>query len=335
MSARARALVPGDLVALVATSGPTADDGQAARAAAAVETLGFRVRVYPSCTARRGYLAGSDEGRARDLQDAFADPEVAGVFCIRGGYGAGRILDKLDYGAIARNPKPFAGYSDVTALHAAFSRFCGFPTFHAPMPASDFLPEPDPVSRASFLAALLSSEPLGELGNPETPPPPGSPAPKAYVGGKARGRLAGGNLSLVAAAVGTPYAVDPRGAILFLEDVGEAPYRIDRMLCHLRLAGCFDSCAGVVLGGFSDCAPPASGPSGAAKPSLSLEEVFGDLLGSLRVPVLAGLAAGHQSPSLTLPLGVVCELDADALSLRAVEAALLPARRSAEETQAR
>jgi len=308
---RPQALRPGDTVGLAAPSGSLQDPSQADEAAALLRRLGFVPRIAPGCRVAHGYLAGDDALRAADLNALFADPGVRGIVCLKGGYGASRILDGLDYPLIARNPKVFVGYSDITALHLALDRRCGLVTLHGPVGISRALLEGDAASTASWLRALTSSEPLGRLENP-----PGAPPLRTLAGGRARGTVTGGNLSLVAASLGTPFELDARGRILFLEDVDERPYRVDRMLTQLRLAGKFRQCAGVLLGDWSGCLPEEG------KPSLGLEEVFRDLLAGAGKPVLAGFQAGHCRPTLTLPFGVEAVLDADAGSFELVEPAL-------------
>lgn len=298
--AKPKRLALGDTIGLVAPSGRVSDSERVDRAAQALEGLGFAVRVYPSCRAGYGYLAGSDEERAADLNAAFVDDAIDGIVCIKGGYGAPRILDRIDYASIARHPKLFVGYSDITAIHTALLNRCGLATIHGPMPSSDMLPEFDEFSKARWLELLAGEGAVGRL-----PRPTGVSAPKALIPGRARGILVGGNLSLVAATMGTPYQIQTGGRVLFLEDIDEAPYRIDRMLTTLRLAGVFDECAGVVLGNWNKCEADPD------RPSLDLEEVFRDTLCGAGKPVLAGLAAGHCSPSLSLPLGTMVELDAE------------------------
>lgn len=304
-----KALRPGDLIGLIAPSGSTKDAEAAAKGKAALERLGFRVKLGASALSPRyGYLAAPDELRAADLNAFFVDTEVDGIVCLKGGYGTPRILDRLDYGALAANPKLFIGYSDITGLHLAFDRYVGYPTMHGPM-AMSMSAGWDGYSRDSWLRAVAADYPLGELRNPE------GEATEALVGGKARGRLIGGNLSLVAALCGSPYALKPEGAIVFLEDVGEEPYRVDRMLNQLRLAGVFERCAAVALGGWTDCGPEDP------ERSLTLREVFMDQVAPSGRPVLAGLAAGHCTPTMSLPFGVAAELDADAGRLVILEAA--------------
>jgi muramoyltetrapeptide carboxypeptidase len=304
-----RALAPGDTLGLIAPSGGVQEPNRVERAAERLGALGFRVKQGPGCGASWGYFAGKDSIRAADINAFFADPEVDGIVCLKGGYGTPRILDHIDYASIARNPKVFVGYSDVTGLHLALGKTCGLVTFHGPMPSSDMLPEFDEFSRASWRAALMTTGPLGMLINPE------ARRLERIVGGTARGTVAGGNLSLVAATMGTPYEIDARGRILFFEDVDEAPYRVDRMLTQLRLAGKFEQCAGVLLGTWKDCVPREG------KPSLSLAQVFEEVIAPAGKPIAFGLQAGHGAPALTFPLGVEAVLYADAGTLEFVESA--------------
>lgn len=302
-----RALRPGDLLGLIAPSGP-APETTLAGAVAGLETMGFGVKVYESCRQQYGYLAGPDEIRARDVQSAFDDPQVKGIVCLKGGYGTPRILDRLDYAAIAAHPKVFAGYSDITGLHLALSRCCGLVTFHAPMPMT-LGGGRDPFTWDNWLRALTSTEPLGTLCNP-----PDEPV-ETLVPGRARGAVIGGNLSLVAASLGTPYEIDTRGRLLLLEDVGEEPYTLDRMLSQLRLAGKFADCAGVILGDYEDCGPKDD------KPALTLTQVFTDVVAPAGKPAIVNLQAGHCAHKVTVPLGVEAELDADAGTLTIMESA--------------
>jgi len=310
VAAKLRALRKGDRIGMIAPSGGASEPDRPDRAAAALAALGFEVVAGPSCRGSYGYLAGPDALRAADLDAFFADPSIAGIVCMKGGYGAPRILDALDYAAIARNPKPLVGYSDVTGLHLAIGKLCGMPTFHGPMPSSDMLPELDEYSRRSWLAALCSTSPLGRIEEPEGPV-----RMARLVGGRARGPIVGGNLSLVAATMGTPYQVDARGKLLLLEDIDEAPYRVDRMLTQLRLAGVFRDCAGVILGDFKNC------ETAPGKPTLTLMQVFEDTIAAAGKPAVYGLRAGHCSPAITLPLGVEALLDADEPRLEILESA--------------
>lgn len=285
-------LRPGDRVALVSPSGPVERD-RLDRGVELVRSLDLDVVVGAHAYDRDGYLAGTDADRAADLQRAWCDPTVHGVVCARGGYGATRVLSRLDWPALAAaGAKLLHGSSDITALHAAFAARLGARTWFGPMPASAVLADgnPEPVSWDALRAAWLDGvvDPL--------------PGTHRLAPGVAEGTLVGGNLSLLAAALGTPYAgPTAAGAIVLLEDVAEAPYRVDRMLTQLLDAGWFDRVAGIALGSWLDCGHP--------------DAVLADRLGSLGVPVLAGLDVGHDRPQRTVPLGARAHLDADALCL--------------------
>jgi len=244
-----------------------------------------------SCHSRHGYLAGADEIRLNDLHMAFADKNVKGIFAARGGYGAGRLLPYLDYDLIRKNPKIFVGYSDVTALHLAINQQCGFVTFHGPMPAADFSRGVLAFTLDSFKNMIFGS-PKGLIKNPANTPL------KTIVPGWAKGPLTGGNLCLLAASLGTPFELDASGRILFIEEIAEEPYRIDRMLLQLHQAGKLRAAAGIILGSF------------APETLETLEMCINEIIKKAGKPTIAGLACGHTSPNITLPLGRVVELDA-------------------------
>ena len=288
----------GAKVALVAPSGPVSQE-RLPLAVAFVEKMGFEPIVFDSCHAAHGYFAGDDKLRAADINRAFADPSIEGVFCIRGGYGAQRLMNLIDFGLIAAHPKFFCGYSDITALHIMINQSCGFVTFHTPMASTEFYKEVDPYTMESY-RNMLNGRWYGTFQNPADMPL------KSLVPGCARGVLTGGNLSLVASSIGTPYEIDTKGKILFLEDVDEEPYRIDRMLTQLKMAGKFQDCAGILLGYWTNCV--AEHP----ERSLTLSQVFEELLISEGKPILSDLACGHSLPSLSLPLGAQAEMDTDA-----------------------
>jgi muramoyltetrapeptide carboxypeptidase len=255
---------------------------------------------------RNGYLGGTVEERLDDLHAMFRDPQVAAVWCIRGGYGSGQLLDRIDFDLIRRNPKIFLGYSDITAMHLAIHKMTGLVTFHGPVIASGF----SEFTQRHFRKALFETSAIGTLSNP----PDSSPLRPSHTlrtvrPGKARGRLTGGNLSLIASLMGTPYEIDTRGKILFIEDVGEEPYSLDRMLTNLRLAGKLQAAAGVVFGECSGCKPRDFQPG--FESTLSAGEVVDEILGKLSIPVLSGLTIGHTNDQLTLPEGVMATLDAD------------------------
>jgi muramoyltetrapeptide carboxypeptidase len=299
MMIKPKTLKPGDRIGLVAPSSPVKKPEMVDLSIAKLQELGFEVKAGQSCYGNYGYLSGRDDIRSRDINEMFADKSIDGIFCIRGGYGSPRILDMLDYNLIGENPKIFAGYSDITALHIAFNQLCGFVTYHSPMASTDMLPVFDEFSNESFLRAISSVEPLGELQNPQ------GEEIGCLVKGKASGEITGGNLSLIAATIGTKYEIDTRGKLILIEDVDEEPYSIDRMLNQLRLAGKFQDCRGIILGDWNNCVPQGTSPS------LTLMDIFNDLLVPAGKPTIYNFKAGHCSPCITVPLGAKAELDAD------------------------
>jgi muramoyltetrapeptide carboxypeptidase len=307
-------LQAGDKIAVVAPSGP-ADPARLERGCSVLRRLGLDVVVGEHALARAPagpnggrlrYLAAADADRAADLQDAWCDPAVAAVLCARGGYGAARVLDHLDWAALGEAPpKLLHGSSDITALHAVFGGRLGVPTSYGPMVAS-LIADAEPEALAHLKAGLFGA---------------GAPVRGTHAlrAGRVRGPLTGGNLALLASLLGTPYAPEPAtGRIAFLEDVDEAPYRVDRMLTQLRQAGWFDGVAGIVLGTWVGCG--------------DLDAVFADRLLPLGVPILAGVPVGHGPRQLTVRLGAPALLDAGALTLSAEAAMALPGGLHGEET---
>ena len=296
-------LFKGARVALLCASSAVPPE-RLAPAEAAVRELGLEPVLYPSCyfENRHGYFAANDAQRAAHLNAAFADDSIDGILSIRGGYGAHRILPLLDWDTIRAHPKYFSGYSDVTALHTAFNQDCGFVTYHTIMPSTEYYQEVGEYSM-NWLKKALFGELTGPLTNPADQPM------HTLVGGKAEGPLCGGNLSLLAASLGTPWEIDTRGKILFLEDIGEKTYRVDSMLTQLRNAGKFADCAGIVLGAWTDCPPEYP------EKTLELPEIFEELIAPAGKPTITDLACGHTIPTLALPLGKRVAMDADACTL--------------------
>ena len=294
---RPKPLFPGARVALVAPASAVPNE-KLQPALDYVRSLGLEPVVYPSCyfSNRDGYLAACDSQRAKDINDAFADSSIDGIWCIRGGYGGHRILPLLDAEMIRSNPKWFGGYSDVTALHTFFNQVCGFETYHCTMPSTE--PNPDDYTLKYLKDALFGSL-SGTLSCPE-----GQKA-NVLVPGRASGILCGGNLSLLAASLGTPWEIDTKGKILFLEDIGEKTYRVDSMLTQLRNAGKFRDCAGIVLGAWTDCPPEYP------EKTLLLPEIFAQLIVPAGKPAIVDFPCGHVLPTLSLPLGRMCNVDAD------------------------
>jgi muramoyltetrapeptide carboxypeptidase len=306
---RPPALKPSDTIAFVAPAGP-AELPPLRAYAAQLEQGGYRVIVPQGIEHRKsGYLAGTDEERSAELNRMIRDPKVRAIFPVRGGYGLTRILDRIDYAALRADPKIITGYSDLTALHLAVARQARLVTFHSPMPMSNLWQGDKPqfaFADESFRRAVFADQyKRGETGY--TIAVPRDARPVKLVGGTARGRLVGGNLTLICATLGTPYALQPRGAILFVEDVNEAPYRVDRSLSQLRLAGILDDVAGVVVGSFSGRDP------------VELDRVLREAFGRLKVPVIVKFPVGHTPLNATLPHGGLVELDADRSTLRLIE----------------
>jgi muramoyltetrapeptide carboxypeptidase len=294
-----RHLCAGDTVAVIAPAGPAAPE-RTALVPALFARHGLQARLYPSCHARHpvhDFLAGDDALRLADLHAAFADDDVAAVFCLRGGYGCTRLLDRVDAALLRAHAKPFVGYSDITALHALLQRE-GVPSFHAPMAGSDLVLDGAQDDAEALFQLLMNPLPAGHVFAPTLLPG------AWHVAGVAAGPLVGGNLSLIAALAGTRWQLDARGAIIFIEDVSEALYRVDRLLTQLRHTGLVDAAAGFVLGSFTEDDDPAA--------------VLHEHLAGLGKPVLAGWPAGHGRPNRALPLGAAVTLDAaaGALTLR-------------------
>jgi muramoyltetrapeptide carboxypeptidase len=288
------ALPAGAHVALVSPSGPLNGPEELERAIDTAQSLGWTVSVGDHALSRTGYFAGDDPQRADDLLAALGDEAVDGIWCLRGGYGAARLLPRLWQALPTARPKALLGYSDITALHAAWQR-AGMVSYHAPTARAPL----SPFSRAHLVRAVQSHAPYVL----------DAPGACTLQGGAVTGRLAGGNLALVASLCGTPWAGDFRGAIVVLEDINEATYRIDRMLTQLRLAGAFRGCVGLAIGQFTDC------PESTADGARPLSSIVTELAETLQVPTLLGVPVGHIADQWTLPLGARATLDASARTL--------------------
>lgn len=300
-----RRLHPGATIGVVAPASPPSDPGKLERGIAYLQSLGYRVMRGASLNARAGYLSGEDELRARDIQDMFEHPGVDAILCSRGGYGSARILDLLDYRSIARHPKIFAGFSDITALHMALMRKAHLVSFAGPMVAAEMEYGMDEDTASAFWPILTRLRSTFRLA-------PGLLAASTTVrGGHAEGMLVGGNMAVLLSLMGTPYEPRWNGSILLLEDVGENVYKIDRMFAQLRLAGVLDRINGVVLGGFT--AVPED------TPNRDLREVFEEYLLPPGIPILADVPFGHLVPKLTLPIGARIRLDAGRRSITVLQ----------------
>lgn len=306
-------LQKGDLVAMI-TPGSYVPDSGLEKAVKNLEELGLRVAPSKNLRAKYGFVAGTDEQRLEDLHDAFANPEIKAVWCVRGGYGCTRLLPYINYELIRKNAKVFIGYSDITALHLAFLQRAGLIGFHGPVASSTF----NPYTVEHFMAVVMEGR------SPHTIPLAADylePKDELYKyftlrPGRVQGELQGGNLSLLAAMAGTEFELDATNKLIFMEDIEERPYRVDRMLTQLRQSAKLQLAAGFALGIFDGCGPDEG------ENSLSLQDTVRDRLGDVPVPGAYGLSFGHISQQCTLPLGVMAELDTEAKTLRLLERAV-------------
>jgi muramoyltetrapeptide carboxypeptidase len=291
----AKPLESGAHVALVAPAGPLPKSEELPRAQENTRTFGWEPIVGAHAMERVGYLAGQDRDRLNDINLALRDPKIEAIWCLRGGYGVMRILSAIDYDALARTPKAIIGYSDITALHAAVQRKCRLVTYHGPH-AREALTD---FSRDSLRRAVV--EQADSCGV--------APIAREINAGVAEGRLLGGNLAVLSALCGTPFAPDLSDGILILEDINEPVYRIDRMLQQLKLSGALNGCRAIAFGACVKCADDAGGGGRA------FDEVLGEIVHSLGVPCLSGIPVGHIDEQWTIPLGAMAKLDTSNRSL--------------------
>ena len=289
----------GDSIGVISPAGPV-DRSHLTADLHFLKTKGYKVHVAPHVYGRREYLAGKDEDRLSDLENMFKNPDIKAVFCSRGGYGSLRLLDRIDYELIRKNPKILVGYSDITALLTAVFKKTGLVTFHGPMVKGL---SSLPATAWRNLARMISSEQA-----PAFSPMKGSP----LYGGKATGPIMGGNLSLICRLLGTPFMPSFKGCILFIEDRGEALYRLDRMLTHLKLAGSLEGIKGLILGQFLDCGDPAA-----------INHLIKERFASMNIPIVAGFPLGHGPENTTLPLGIMAGLDTDAMTFSLLESSVV------------
>ncbi len=311
-----RALRPGDLVGLIAPSG-VLDDATLQRGVSNLESLGFRVKLSANVRAARGGYAGTVAQRLDDLHGMFLDREVKAIWAARGGSGCSALLPGIQYGLIRSHPKILVGYSDITALHLAIHRHAGLVTFHGPVAPST----PTDYAVTQMQAVLMWPRPETEIqmsvenGNMAMERP--EFALRTFRHGIAEGRLIGGNLSVLSALVGTPYAAEIRNRLVFLEDIGEAPYRIDRMLTQLQQSQDLNTAAGIMLGVFQKSNVPAG------EASLTLDEVLDGHFAASKVPAVYGYSFGHIQHQFTIPVGIKARLDTRSQTLTLLEPAVL------------
>lgn len=295
---RPKPLQKGDKVAIIAPASPS-DKNLIDKCIASLNELGLKVVIGESCLSEHGFLSGTDDIRANDINCMFADKNIKGIFALRGGYGCARLLDLIDFKLIKKNPKIFIGYSDITALHIAINQKSKLITYHGPMISTELIKGLDEYSAEYYKKFIFEHEKIEELLNPE------GNSLEIINNGIASGELIGGNLSLICSSLGTKYEINTKNKILFLEEVDEVPYKVDRMLTHLKQSGKLKEANGIILGAFTNCIAPNN------KKSLSLQEVFNDIILPLKKPTISNLACGHCLPTLTLPLGEKILLDAN------------------------
>lgn len=305
-------LKKGDTIGLI-TPGSYIDDEGLQKAVTNLEGLGFQVKLAKNIRAERGFIAGTDAQRLADLHSMFSDKQVAGIWCARGGYGCGRLLPMIDYRLIKKNPKVVVGFSDITALLQGIYKETGLIGFHGPVGSSDFT-----AYTVEYLTKVLI-EPADKLNiplskeNAEVAKTDKVFQTATIRGGIATGKLVGGNLSLLAPLAGTKYQPNVNRKLLFIEEIGESPYRIDRMLTQLRQSYPLKAAAGIILGVFRGCEKKEGSRS------LSLMETLKDRLSDLNIPIFYGAAIGHIGDNLTLPIGGKARFDADSGTLTLLE----------------
>jgi muramoyltetrapeptide carboxypeptidase len=304
------ALKKGDVIGIVSPASSPDDFTRIEQGVKYLESLGYRVKLGKHIFKRYGYLSSTDDERADDLNEMFADEKVKAIICVRGGYGTPRLLDKVDYNLIKKKPKIFVGYSDITALQLAIFKKTGLVTFSGPMLAVDIYSNFDSFAEDFFWRILTSREKKIEIKNPN------GVELNTLKSGKATGTLLGGNLSLIASIMGTKYQPSFNDSVLVIEDIGEEPYRIDRYLSQLKNSGVLYKINACILGQFTDCAPKEP------EKSLTLEQIFNDYLGNLKIPVISNLSYGHIPQKLTLPLGARVRVDAKRQKITIIESVL-------------
>ncbi len=289
----------GDVIGIVAPASAPSDPRKIDKGVRYLERLGYCVKLGRHVKRLHGYLAGTDEQRLNDLHEMFADKRVKAIIAVRGGYGTPRLLRKVNYPLIKRNPKILVGYSDLTALQLAIFKKTGLITFSGPMLALEIFKNFDPFTEEFFWQLLTSPHPIGKLENPQ------GHNLKILHGGEASGILLGGNLSMIVSLLGTPLLPEFKNSILFFEEVGEEPYRLDRMLTQLRNADILRKIRGLVIGDLTSCVP--ADPS---KPTLKLDEIIKELTAGLQIPIITNVPYGHIPRKFTLPIGLKVRFNA-------------------------
>lgn len=287
-------LKKGDTIGIIAPASCTTYE-KVLEAKKNIEDMGYQV-ILGECTKKQWYsYAGTDEERAEEINSFFADKSIDAIICMRGGYGCNRLIELLDFEVIKRNPKIFVGYSDITTLHIALNEKANLITFHGPMAVSNFTGNYNRDTYENFIEMLSNSKYEQSIKNI-------TKELKVLNEGRAKGKLVGGNLATLIATLGTEYDLDYNGKILFLEEIGEKTYKIDRLLNQLKKHGVFEKIEGLVLGDFKNCIQDS-------EKDMTLLEVFQNYFKELKKPVIYNFESGHSEPMLTLPLGAICEID--------------------------
>ncbi len=292
----------GDRICIVSPASPSMTKIYYEKGRAVLDAMGYHVVPGRHVNDRRLLFAGDAKARAADINDAFRDRSIRAIICVRGGCGTAQILHYIDFPAVARNPKIFVGYSDITCLQTAILQKTGLVTFYGPMVSTDFGKQITGYARESFLNMLTNTGEAVELRNPA------KKEMVTIVPGKAEGRLTGGCLSIAVASLGTPYEIDTRGAILFFEDIDEKPHRIDRYLTQLTQAGKLAQARGIIFGTFPQCSYTAR--DNYSRYGVTLLDIIRERIVPLKIPSIYGLQFGHVRSKLTIPIGAVARLDA-------------------------
>ncbi len=308
-----------DVIGIVAPASAPSSTEKIDKGIRYLEQLGYRVKLGAHAKEVYGYFAGRDKDRGSDLNAMFADKRVKAIIAVRGGYGTPRLLELIDYHLLRQNPKILLGYSDLTALQLAIFAKMRLVTFSGPMLAVEMFEKMDPFTEEFFWRMLTSPHPMGKISNPDNAPMGSflSP-PKRFC---TTGRLLGGNLSLIISIIGTPYQPNFNNNVLFFEEVGEEPYRVDRMLTHLKHAGVLRKIKALLIGSLMDCVLTDK-----TKPSLTIDEMLREITEDLKIPILSNLAYGHLPHKLTMPIGLNAKIDSRAATLEFVESPVAQGR---------
>lgn len=315
MIIKPKPLEKGDDVAIIAPATGT-DSKFVENAIENIKLIGLNPVMFPTCYSNYGHLSAPDNIRAKDVNDAFERDDIKGIICLRGGYGTPRILNLLDYEMIKSNPKIFLGYSDITALHLVFNKICRMVTYHGPTASSNFVrangeEKINPYNYESLTKNLFTNEPIGLFKNPD------NEELKSLHGGMAEGELIGGNLTLLTSTLGSPYELDVKGKILFIEEVNEPVYKIDGMLNSLALSGKLEDCSGIILGTFTNCKQDIKNYENGI--DLPLDTMLENTLTQLKKPIITNFRAGHNFPQPTIAFGTIVKMDADNLEITFTE----------------